>query len=588
MKIHKLIQGTPEWDQFRLEHFGASEAAMMLGLSSKVKRTELLHMKHTGIAKEFSDWVQEKILDPGHEVEALARPINERTLGEDLYPVTCSEGLLSASCDGLTMLENIGFEHKQYNEALFEAVSKGELPDEYMPQPQQCLMVTGAEKWLFCVSDGTEDRMATMWIYPDPVWFDRIAQGWTQFAIDLESYQPVQFDEKPAGKAVIELPALFLQAEGKVVNSNMEAFGTALTLHLAETRQMVYVTDQDFADADKRAKLYRETCKKLEITKAAMLEQTVSIGEAFRLIDTWHEDLRVTALQIEKDVTKNTDLKKVNIINEGKIAYTAFITELEKGIAPIRLNYTMPNFAEAIKGKRLFSAMHDAVQTMLANAKIETNKVVTGIAANQNWLKLHDDYMFLLNDLQTIIYKPADDFQRLVSSRVKEHQDAEAEKLEAARQQAITEERARAETAAAIEAAKAKEAEEQRQRAKTAEEAKRQVEAFANAVTSNSAKPAPVEPFPFPTRDEATIQRIPPPAELMPSPRTETPPTLRLGQIVERLGFTVTADFLASLGINHVTKEKSSILYHERDFLRICDSIAQHLATLYRQHKQAA
>jgi predicted phage-related endonuclease len=81
-----------EWAQFRLTKFGASEAAAMLGISTKAKRTELLHMKHTGTPKEFSDWVQKNILDYGHEVEALARPIIEELIGEDLYPVTCSTG----------------------------------------------------------------------------------------------------------------------------------------------------------------------------------------------------------------------------------------------------------------------------------------------------------------------------------------------------------------------------------------------------------------------------------------------------------------------------------------------------------------
>ena len=59
--IHHLVQGTPEWHQFRLERDGASEAAPMLGLSKKTARSELMRMKHTGLAKEFSDWVQEHV-----------------------------------------------------------------------------------------------------------------------------------------------------------------------------------------------------------------------------------------------------------------------------------------------------------------------------------------------------------------------------------------------------------------------------------------------------------------------------------------------------------------------------------------------
>lgn len=47
----------------------------MLGLSKKTTRSALLHAKHTGIAKEFSEWVQQNILEPGHAVEALAQTI---------------------------------------------------------------------------------------------------------------------------------------------------------------------------------------------------------------------------------------------------------------------------------------------------------------------------------------------------------------------------------------------------------------------------------------------------------------------------------------------------------------------------------
>src|SRR5438034_1385072 len=103
MQIHNLIKDSDECNQYRQEHDGASEAAAMLGLSSKVKRNELLHMKHTGTAKEFGEWAQTNILDYGHEVEALARPIIEEIIGENLYPVTCSDGYPSASCDGLTI-----------------------------------------------------------------------------------------------------------------------------------------------------------------------------------------------------------------------------------------------------------------------------------------------------------------------------------------------------------------------------------------------------------------------------------------------------------------------------------------------------
>ena len=65
-----------------------------------------------------------------------------------------------------------------------------------------------------------------------------------------------------------------------------------------------------------------------------------------------------------------------------------------------------------------------------------------------------------------------------------------------------------------------------------------------------------------------------------------TPPSLRLGQISERLGFTVTADFLARMGFTPAATDKAAKLYHEAQFSPMVDSIIAHLRTV--QHQQQA
>ena len=56
----------------------------------------------------------------------------------------------------------------------------------------------------------------------------------------------------------------------------------------------------------------------------------------------------------------------------------------------------------------------------------------------------------------------------------------------------------------------------------------------------------------------------------------DSPPTLKLGEINARLGFTLSADFLAKLGfVAH--QERSSRLYHERDWPGICGALARHI-----------
>ncbi len=62
--------------------------------------------------------------------------------------------------------------------------------------------------------------------------------------------------------------------------------------------------------------------------------------------------------------------------------------------------------------------------------------------------------------------------------------------------------------------------------------------------------------------------------------RAHTPPSLRLGQISERLGFTVTADFMAKLGFAPAATDKAAKLYHEHDFKNICAALLRHIAAV--------
>jgi predicted phage-related endonuclease len=440
MQIHNLIQGSPEWQQFRLDHDGASEAAAMLGLSPKVKRNELLHMKHTGMPKEFSDWVQENILDYGHEVEALARPIIEELIGEDLYPVTCSDGKLSASCDGLTVSEEIAMEHKQWNEALAASVTAGILPEEHIPQCQQVLMVTGAQKLIFVVSDGTREKMVYMWVEPDPVWFDRIRAGWAQWLKDLTEYKPRELAEKPQAEAILQLPALAIQIRGEVTLSNLPKFKEAADRFIANIKTDLQ-TDQDFSDAEATVKFCEESEKKLALAKESALSQTASIDELLRTIDHIKDQLRDKRLMLDKLVTKEKAARKEKILVDGKARFAEHVAALEAEIKPIKLVYAQPDFVGAAKNKRTLASLHDAVDSELANGKIATDAMAKDIRTKLAWCKQNaEGYGFLFSDLQQIVQKPMDDFQMVVNARVKAHKDAEEEKLQADRERIRKEE----------------------------------------------------------------------------------------------------------------------------------------------------
>jgi len=95
-----------------MKHFTASGAPAMMNASRYMSRDDLLKLKKTGIEKEHSEFTL-NLFAKGHATEALARPIIEEIIGDELYPVTgrlIVEGLpLLASFDGLKMMFDIGF-----------------------------------------------------------------------------------------------------------------------------------------------------------------------------------------------------------------------------------------------------------------------------------------------------------------------------------------------------------------------------------------------------------------------------------------------------------------------------------------------
>lgn len=561
-QTHDLMQGTEAWDKFRLVHFGASEAAAMLGLSKKTTRNELLRMKKTGIAKIFSEWLQVNVLDHGHEVESRARPIVEELISNDLYPVTCSDGKLSASCDGLTFDDRIAFEHKQWNDALARQIAAGALPEEHAPQCQQILLVTGAEKLIFVVSDGTRENMVFMWVLPDPVWFERLRAGWAQFEIDLASYEPSEPVVEAIGRTPETLPALRIEVTGMVTASNLSQYREhALAVFAGINRELK--TDQDFANADKTVKWCAEVESRLAAAKQHALSQTESIDALFKTIDDITAEARSTRLELDKLVKARKEARRGEIVAGGVQALAEHIAALNARLGKPYMPVIPADFGSAIKGLRTFESMQNAVDTALANAKIAASAAADRIQANLTTLRAEAAGLeFLFPDTAQIVQKAPEDLTALVKSRIAEHRAAEAKKEEEQRERIRKQETERLEREAA-------------DRARQAEPAAAQPAASA-APAAPTAAPAAPAVIPMPAR--APAARAPAPS---------TPPTLSIGAINERLGhFTVTEAGLRALGFDAAARERAAPRYHEADFPHMCAAMVAHIEAV--QAKQAA
>lgn len=569
-QTHDLVQGSDAWHQFRLDHCGASEAAAMLGMSPKVKRAELLRAKHTGLAREFSDWLQRNVLDKGHEVEALARPHIEAIVGESLYPVTMSDGPLSASCDGLTLADDIAAEHKQWAERLAASVRAGIVPDEHMPQCQQVLMVTGADRLIFVVSDGTPERMVYVWVYPHPQWFLRLREGWAQFERDLAAYVlPDSAEPSPVGKAPETLPALFIELKGEVTASNLAEFkATALAAISSVNRDLK--TDADFADADKAIKWCGDIESRLAAAKEHALSQTASIDALFKALD----DIAAESKRVRLDLTKVVDRRKVEVreqaIVRARSVLDKHIATLTAEIAPMRLPAIAADFAGAIKGKRTVASMQDALDGVLAVAKIAAEADARAIRANLAAFKERAaGFEFLFADLAAIVHKAADDFGLLVQARIDGHRAAEAEKARRAAE-------AEAQRIAAAEQ-RAREQEAERIAAEQAHAERLRLAGI--AAVSGPSMGEKIELARKIADDIIAVETLR--EAIKAPPRPDEPATLNLGAICSRLGFTVSAQFLVeTLHIAPAKTDKRASLYTESQFARICSQLVSHVSAM--------
>ena len=553
MKIEQLLQGSPEWHAYRAQHFNASDAPAMMGCSPYKTRAELVRELATGASADVSAATQ-RIFDDGHRFEALARPLAEQILGQDLYPVTGSEGKFSASFDGLTLDESIAFEHKSLNDsirAVFDAAKDGAevtgdaLPMHYRVQMEQQLLVSGALRVLFMASkwDGeslVEKRVC--WYYPDLILRGQIIDGWAQLERDVAAYVPPAAAEAVATPVVETLPAVAIRLDGALaVQSNLPAFGVALRAFV-ERLPAKPSTDAEFALADAAVKALTRAEDMLDAAEATALASIKDVEEMQRVVADLRQLARSTRLDLTKLVDKRKAEIKDGIVAAARGAFTQHVAALNVELAPLSLTVAAPDFAAAAKGKRTVQTLQDAVDTALAQGKIAADQVAREWREKLAWFRAeHQDHAFLFADLQQLVAKPAEDFRLAVTARIDAHTRAE--------------------------------------------EDKRQREAAAKKIADEALQVAAapkVEPAPAAAAAAAPV--APPWQE----PAAPAHPTLRLGVICDRLGFTMTASFVSdTLGVQPAATEKAARLYTEAQFSEICRALIEHVADVAEQHADA-
>ena len=475
MKHINVTQGSEAWLKLRKEFFTASEAPMMMGDHKNISRNQLLDAKKgwTTIVDEYL----QKLFDKGHATEEAARPLAAADVGEDLFPVTGSlevEGLaLLASFDGLTMFDDVCFEHKLFNKTLAENVLNNVLEPHYYWQLEQQLLVSGADKCYFVTSDGTKDNWQAMYYVSVPERREALIKGWKQFAIDLESHEPQAKVEKAVTSGPVrELPSINYKMNGLALESNLEAYKQAAT-DLVALSEKPLESDQDFADAEARQKVFTKAEKDIKDACDRVMGEIDSIDTFVKDMRFISEQIRQARLAEGKQIKARKEELREEILNKANQEASKSLNE-----AMAKVNAKLPNidfdpFA-AMKGKRTIESLQDAADTEVAKAKIQINEFVELAMGNALHLSTQaQGYDFLFNDWAQIAFKATEDFKTLVTARIATYQAEQKAKEEAQRERIRQEEQAKLQREAEAKARAEREAEAQKKRE---EQAKRDAE----------------------------------------------------------------------------------------------------------------
>ena len=536
MKVHNVQQGTPEWHALRSSYFTASEAPAMMGASKFQTRNDLLTMKKTGIVPDVSPQ-QQAAFDRGHATEEMARPLVEEMIGEELYPIVGTSGNLLASMDGATMLGDVLFEHKLWNEKVVTQIRAGALDPHYYWQLEQQLLVSGAERVIFVCSDGTNDRFAHLEYSPVAGRREQLLAGWAQFEQDLGEFVVKEAKVEAIGAAPDQLPALRIDVTGMVTASNLDAFKSHALAVIGDINTDLS-TDKDFADADATVKWCGEVEDKLKAAKEHALSQTESIDVLFKAIDDITAETRRKRLELEKLIKARKDIIRSDMVMDAAKALQAHIDQINETLnSRIRMPRVSADFAGAIKGKRTIDSLKEAADAELARAKIEASRIADLIRANLKSLnELAIKHGFLFHDAQELVLKANDDLVALIKVRISEHELQQAE---------------------------LKRQEEEKAQQLAAQQQK-VVEPVVEQPVKVAEEPAPVAVTPIKTA--AAVQQP-----------VDDGQRFKLGDISTRLGFTLSAEFLRVLGFEAVERKQGAQLYRAGDFPRICTALVSHI-----------
>lgn len=208
----------PAWLQWRHGGVGSSDAGAIMGVSRFKTRAQTL-LEKCGIVQP-EDTKNDYIKNKGNNVEKYVREFLEIRYSCTFAPVSVElveAPFIRASLDGASpdrkmiteikllssvRADKVNVEAEGYKK--WVAATKGKVPDEYYPQIQHQLFITGADVCLFAGFKEvkgeytvTDEKLAVVEVYPDKCYIEQLMVEEFQFwnAVVLKKFNALYRSE---------------------------------------------------------------------------------------------------------------------------------------------------------------------------------------------------------------------------------------------------------------------------------------------------------------------------------------------------------------------------------------------------------
>lgn len=211
MKIAKaLIQNTETWHLWRGKGLGASDAPTIMGVSPWSTAFELWLEKTGQTKRRDPNPFAAAAMLRGVLMEPEARAWYEAQTGLTMETISAEHEqypYIRASLDGYNAEQNIGIEIKCPGKASHAKTLKSrEVPDNYMPQIQQQLLVTGASRIDFVSYSGSiKIESIIIPVYPDPEYQKVLLKKLIDFWLCVQGMTPPELDKRDLPRILSQL-----------------------------------------------------------------------------------------------------------------------------------------------------------------------------------------------------------------------------------------------------------------------------------------------------------------------------------------------------------------------------------------------